>query len=333
MYENNSISYELRILILVFFIISTCICFTIAVQFCYYAYFKYTNGIKIRSVQWMTLLGLTMFALSGMALCQVSYYDESHAIFKITDVSNIMFWSTAQTCTYYLFLRRLYHVFSNTAYQLPNSYFFALLFGIMLFLCIEYIVAIGWFLHFVGFIQHESVRFMDLSLTFCAAITDLICSIAFIYLFTSRLSKLYTIDIIRTENRDTTTSIDRQEQLIDVIVRYFLLSCIATVTTQIFLLIFTISDIAYLINSNGNGYIIFENIGFVFWAFDNAVNAICIFMNINFAHNVYHKWCNACHILCLSCFKSNIQKKVYMKQMKDPSKIGNDVTLSLLSSH
>eukprot|EP01084_Bolivina_argentea_P146809 256967_1 len=333
MYDNNAISYNQRILLLVSFIISTCLCFIITILFCYYVYCKsqcckYQKNVILASIRHTTILGLILFFLSGLALCAVSYYDESYVIFKISDVCSIIFWSTSQFCVYYLFMVRLSHTFEETAYQLRKTHFIILLIGIMLFLLIEYAVAVSWLLFYVGIIPRTLIRLIDLSLTFSAVIADLICSTALTYLFTSRLIKV-TIELAHTDiNRST----QQGEQFIHITVRYFMLSCFATVTTQIFLLIFTISDIAYLIDSNSDYYVMFENIGFELWSLNNAVNAICIFLNINFTHNIYRICCKQCHILCVSCFKRNIEKKIYMKQLMHSPTIDSDKTDKLHSS-
>ena len=104
---------------------------------------------------------------------------------------------------------------------------------------------------------------------------------------------------------------NEQQTLLDVTSKYFILSFIATLWTQIVILIYLVNYVIYLyFGLPVNTYLMIYDIGDIFWCSDGIINPICLFLIFEVNHNWYQRFCKGCHAVSKLCFKKCTMTKV-----------------------
>eukprot|EP01083_Nonionella_stella_P144904 453189_1 len=160
----------------------------------------------------------------------------------------------------------------------------------------------------------QEIEAAGLAYAIGVTIIDFILEISLIALFTHKMCRL-TVDLqdIKTDewiNYRVAILSKTQQGLLSIMTQCFILSLIATLSTQIqsFLLCFHwISNVFYGYNgltaSIGHLYLIF-------WALDCIINSLCLFLIFEANVVCYNKTCKGCNALVRLCFKGIATKQI-----------------------
>ena len=95
------------------------------------------------------------------------------------------------------------------------------------------------------------------------------------------------------------------ENILNIAVKYFILSFIAIILCQLFMIISAIQKYSFkYFNFDYLFYEISETFIIIMLSIDCCINCICIFLNFGFKHKWYLFICNKCHKQCkVICLK------------------------------
>ena len=84
-----------------------------------------------------------------------------------------------------------------------------------------------------------------------------------------------------------------QENLLDIVTKYFVLSFWGTITTQLMLISFIVTDFSYLQSIELATKL--ENVSDCFWMIHSIANSLCFVLFIDMGGPYYIKCCSKCH--------------------------------------
>ena len=115
--------------------------------------------------------------------------------------------------------------------------------------------------------------------------------------------------------------------------KYFVLSLIATISTQIECLLLCINWLGVYFERGYVNQVSAWMIEIVF-PLDCIINTICLFLLFEINKDIYNKWCSGCHSCMGLCFRRNTERKIRktMSSMKLVMNNSNTPTLNSNSS-
>ena len=272
-----------------------------------------------------TLIIYLIMGFNSIALYGLSW--------SILNASMTMFYYFAQTTLYILLLLRLHFVFCETQYRSSKCVYIS--FGILMSLYILFIllyicgqsIYIGHNYFDSSIFQFNAVWITDTVSAVGIEIIDLILSIFLVVIFIKKLMAVtVTLYNDQSPNKQTEDLLnDKQNDLLSMITKYFVLTFIATLSTQIESLIWSIYWIGYCLNDAG----IESWTGDIFWPtlipIDCVINVICLFLIFDFNRGWYARICNGFHVFVLGFFRTSTTRKIKRTYLES----FNDVELSV----
>ena len=247
------------------------------------------------------------------------------ALILLDGISTIA-WNLAQFFVYLLLFERIYHAFNQTKYSVSKYtiiWFTILSVGYLVSSILMYIL---WSMQ-SPFSVTEDV-FGDVY-AIGEEIIDLILSIYLIGIFINKLLQL-TIDLNENDSEKYINSQggalnEQQQRLIDLMTKYFVLSFMATLITQLESLVYCIG----YFDDSGWGYWVLY-VSWILWPVDCAVNSICLFLIFEINGKWYHKWCKGFHACIKLFFKRATKRKLRKKYFGDQNV---ELEINLLNEH
>ena len=260
--------------------------------FVFLVYFRTQK--RIRSIKW-SILSMVMFFLTSAGL---PFYYSILLPSPYLTISLLLCWTFGTIFVYILFLKRFQKTFENTKYDTLTSKKYKIY--IFYTLCVIFIILdiISKILYILpeNLVTDYEFNLYTLIISIIEQIIDLILSIGLIGLFVNKLRCLH--DDIEYSKRVSIRANNQQQyeqsqfKILIIISKVTLLSTIAIISSQLYLLYKTIF---YILES----FYGFDVSNIDIWIFDgflpisSALNTICIFLSFDFNHKWYVKVC--CH--------------------------------------
>ena len=295
-------------------VVAILVCFILLMIIWYY---WYAVGMKIANTTIMVLsmisIALYLFNSVLLAIGSVGIWDIS----SIADLFGTPVWASSQICTYLVFTNRFKLSFKNTNYALSNTLYFVYYFIITIYILLNYTEIIIYILFKFTSININADDYEDYLILTCffVLVIDLFLSISLLWTFLHKLVGLH-IDIGQQSNARY-----KQNTIIHVMSKMNILTTISVLSSQVFVIWVFVINAMYRFGFMDFGeYFNALRILFVLWAFENIINAICIYLSFEFAGGVYNKFCRGMHYFCVRlCIKWTRKRtiKIKTKQMKE----------------
>ena len=266
----------------------------------------------------------------------------------ITSVNTIS-WAFGQLCIYLLFVLNLHFTFKNTLLALSKRVLIFLYILIILFFILQLSFTVLFIIYYNLFISDAQFSMIAMVIVSVTVFNDIILSFALVYLFVNKLFKLFVLtlthenhsklgpyDVSKEESKsswliqaqkslaeelgveavrvsknkkDVGLNV-KQESILNTASKYAILSSIAIISTQLYL----ISQLNNVISINGSQ-------DYYNWSFriytallslDCFINSLCIFLNFEFNQLCFLKCCCLCDSCCHSICRC-ISKRYYQK--------------------
>eukprot|EP01084_Bolivina_argentea_P046136 84946_1 len=223
-----------------------------------------------------------------------------------------LIWEIAQLLIYVLLMLRLSHSFKDTKYAISKviNIIFIILIIMYSLSCMIYIIkaiiSIDEYKQQKYIINPRYSVVFDMSYNIGLAFFDLIISILLIALFIRKMMEV-TIDlrIHQTDAlvNDRISRLNQQQKfLLDITAKYFVLSFVATLWTQVVILLYLLGAIMNYFEWK----VAVESINAVaqlFWITDGIVNPICLYLIFEMNDKWYQRICRGCHAFSRLCFR------------------------------
>ena len=303
--------------------LSVLICVVIIISLIYSNYIRqpliYTKPIVLR----ITFTTIIAYILSNsLHLIRNTLSTENPTVIESFNTITLLIWNIAQMFIYLLLMLRLHHAFNGTKYAISKQMYITFIILMVLYS----IATIIFIIHKVVFVEEEEKNErvdtidIDLGTTYAVAveIIDFIISVVLIVLFTIKMMQV-TVDLHNNADdrfiNDQFNKLNiQQKYLLDVTAKYFILSFIATLWTQITFVLYLIfwifinEDGLRAVVSGGNHVIHF--IFLVFFYVDGIINPICLYLLFENNDKLYRKWCHGCHSLARLCFRKRTKREI-----------------------
>ena len=238
---------------------------------------------------------------------------------------------------YLILIGRCYLTFKDTQFEITNKTL--ILLSILITLSILYMIIYLVILQF-NLWSITIINYIDGGITLFMSVNDIILNVSLLVLFINKLRELminlgttndtkrvyYPTPTTNDNNNDNNdnngndnesvsrTSVlldDKQSNLITIITRHTLLSCIAIIFNQIvYLLLFVMIFLANY--STTIDYM--SLVTYTFRALDNVVIVTVLFLNFSFNSRIYLKLCGYCHMGFYSYQAKSAKVKIKRKK-------------------
>ena len=256
---------------------------------------KRPNKISLK----MTYTAISLFVTSMLFYCFPWTYTPNPNRIVLFDIVSTVSWNLAQFIVYLLLFERVYHAFNNTKYSV--SKYTVIWFMILSFAYLSSVVVyILWDIQAPN--SNSENVFGDIY-SIGEEVIDLILSVYMIAIFMNKLFQL-TVDLAGNDLPEILTI--QQQRLIHIMTKYFILSFIATLVTQLESLIYCFAEFS---GTQGD-YKWILYVSFLLWPIDCAVNSICLFLIFDINERLYIKSCGKFHTCIKTLFNRRIKRKL-----------------------
>ena len=235
-------------------------------------------------------------------------------------------WNLAQLFIYILLILRLHFSFIGTKYEIKKPIY--LIFIVLIILYIVCCTAYTIFWATMPNIHHWTLSLMEIEhsiaklYAICGEIIDFVISVLLICLFIKKMTNV-TADLHSNYSKrfmdDRMDKINNEQKLLlDITAKYFILSFIATLWTQITIFLCSLAVILYFYAPNA--LILYNIVWFLYLVFfyaDGIINPLCLYLLFETNKELYERVCHGCHAWARLCFRRITERKV--KNNKDLS--------------
>lgn len=245
---------------------------------------------------------------------------------KILNCVYVIIWEISQALTYILLMLRLHHSFKKTKYAISQSIYIIFIVSNILFL----LLSIAYIFHKILEVpsraqehfpnQYTYSRILDGVYQIGLELIDLFISISLISVFIKKMIEV-TVDVQMSQlNKE-------KNVLLHITAKYFVLSFVATLWTQIVTFLFSAHWIFRHIVPLSDA--IFErHIASVCWIMDGIVNPICLYLIFEVNDAYYQKLCGGCHAFSKLCFRKYTMRNV--KRRNNHKSMNGELKMTLL---
>ena len=281
----------------------------------------------------LSVLSMTYLAIFSYILMDISQIAENSFSLDtwgriVCRLLKICFWCLAQLFLYNLLILRLHYSFNGTKYAISKKVYIIYVLLIFSFLFLSLASLIGYS---IGIVHDDQI---ELDATHGAfqiglEVTDLSMSVFLIILFVNKMIHV-TVDLHAYQSDifiddQVSRFNENQKILLNITAKYFVLSSIATVWTQMASLVMLIAWICEVFGSE-DAYDAVDVLVNVTLFLDGIANPICLFLIFEVNDKWYRRGCSGCHAFARLCFRRCTQRKVRKKY----STFDNDLQLNLL---
>eukprot|EP01084_Bolivina_argentea_P195818 335826_1 len=245
--------------------------------------------------------------------------ENSTVLYILFNSIEYMAWNIALAFIYILLMLRLHHSFHNTKYAVSKSIYVLFTVLICLYLLIT-LIPIVFYITYYQFNptkQHlTALYYYDIAsmgvYIIALVIVDLVISVLLLTLFIKKII-VVTVDLYSVQseiyvNYEIAKLNNQQKLLLNISAKYFILSFVATVWTQITIFLNLIWFIA--INWEWELQDVIFYIWNVFSAMDAIINQICLYLIFEVNDDKYQRLCRGCHSLAKLCFRKWTERTV-----------------------
>ena len=238
--------------------------------------------------------------------------------FTMRKVSNCIIygaWIISQVLIYTLLMLRLHLSFKETKYAISKLIYV----GFCIFM-ILFILSYGLYIFENILFIEDKLDNITLSVSLnhgigsayivSAEITDFVISVILISLFIAKMNQVTADSNSHSIDREISRLNEQQNALINVSAKYFILSFVATLWTQISILLFCVVWILNDLNQTNEVEWTMWRWFLVFFYGDGIVNPICLYLLFEINDGCYHRICHRCHSLARLCFRKCTQRRM-----------------------
>ena len=266
---------------------------------------------------WKLLYNLTYAAIGSFILCAFVFgiyhlyilaLDVDASI--IIHISGFLTWHIGEIFTYILLMLRVHYAFKDTEYATSrrvNITFFSLL--CIYILCIAVFI-IGSVVALLVLDNYSDEVYFIIPWAIGSEIGDLLITIFLICLFVKKMV-LFAANMHNLFMEEPNELNQQQKGLLNVMTKYFLLSTIATLTTQVVIVLEFIGvfqSVFFHIDNEALG--IANPFALILQLYTNN---ICLFLTFDVNDRLYTKLCKCCNKMVMVHFERITQKKVSEK--------------------
>eukprot|EP01084_Bolivina_argentea_P257282 433425_1 len=267
---------------------------------CYHCYHTLFSSIKVRLLQQLSILNILcwcIFNVLNVLIIQNWHNTDCKTILVVT----LVFYSTSKLIFYYIFLERLFMVFSDSMYRVSIKwiYFTRCIFILYTTMatteCVLY--GNGYYNHYTSSCKSNHPFWINIQ----GALIDIIISAAISIVFTRKLLMMSLATIsFDLEQGNNASSVNKLESASNkhrgiwrTVRKTTLLSLIALITTPASLILISI----------------FGLVG-TFTSADSSVNVVCLMLMFAVHKQLFFRICGRCESCltagCLSCYSCNL---------------------------
>lgn len=296
----------------------------------YSFYLKPETKPQIRpKIQYYSILSLTSFLIALIFLILYVIYVKfpTGTLNRYTESFTsyfTFFWSLGYVFTYLLFYHRLYQSFKETPHKVTKCssvIFYALLFSYFVSQNFSLSLWLVWTLEgrsIAWKFQHfNDIYYPSLWTRFAI---DFVLNIFVVYLF---CSKIYKLTVLNSK-----FATEHSPKVFETMVKYFLLTVITVLSTEIFAISEIILSIAinHAIKTGEFGfyytsYYIYFNIN----TLDAIISTIYVVITFPFAKKYYYKYCGCMHDKCVHIWTKSMTEEVADIELSIDS-VSNDIS-------
>ena len=290
----------------------------IVVVSCYTALFTYAlllvsivyNHVKkqLGPILIWSIISLTCLSASCGALAWFIQTNNNIMKLYLSNVLYAVFYHFGRASIYILFMKQLQVTFNGTKYAISKTIIKWFYFGIAIFIISLLTVQTCYYLVLTDTVIMTESEFngkLALSVIIIHQIIDFILSFSLIGMFIQKLRILY-IDLRHSVNDSKEKefySRRQQKKIIRSMSKATILSCVAILSTQLFLLF---QAIVFYVGTPDELDLIRQ----IFLALDVIINSICVVLNFDFADIVFFIACCACDYCCSQLCEHKASKKL-----------------------
>ena len=271
----------------------------------------------------LTYTSISLFIVSTFIFCVATVqFDTQTMEYTILDFIDSISWNLAQLMVYLLLFERVYHAFHGTKYSVNKC-------NIISFTILLLSYSIVGIVAFVPKIWlPSSSPWKDISgdiYVIGEEIIDLMLSIYLIAMFIIKLLQI-TVDLNdniseKFINAEIAVLNEQQKKLINIMTKYFMLSFIATLITQLESLVYGVGHFVWYYDNDWTLYI-----SWILWPIDCAVNSVCLFLIFDMNNEWYLKSCKGFHA-CIKLWFKRVTKRRIQKKYSDYDNVELEINL------
>ena len=245
-----------------------------------------------------SILSISLLASSCIIL---AWRLETKNLFIEMYIINVLFgilWALGTVSIYILFIKRLHLTFYGTKWNISKNMYRLLYFGCALFLMVFIMADISYYMKLGGTISENNYTDMAVLNIILQQIIDFVLSITLMTIFIQRLRRLNIEIGVNDNNFDKNKSIQSdstlnksQMMIVSSMSKVTILSCVAIISTQVFLIY---EGIIYWLGTP----VMLNNIRYLLVALDCSINSICVVLSFDFANRFYNRLCCCCDYGC-----------------------------------
>eukprot|EP01084_Bolivina_argentea_P214600 364313_1 len=277
-------------------------------------------------------VALTSLLIGDINIDSVYFIGRPYGIMSI-------FWATANSLVYFIFMCRIRNLFSETVHAPATITYMIISILVLTYFACEFT--------FFMFEITKTTDKIEFAIIIVEAMADLFAAISLTLVFVKTLRnvtlqnfmfsestigagnnfQLSLLDDVNNDEFDVGSVHEHLEQnteqkiLLTLITRQTVLAITGTAATQIWLLYYVYLEFVWLNGSSDNDdklyilHVISDSLA----AMDCFINALCIFLTFIFTKSYYYTLCGLCHKQCNKCFKKSISHDIKIKYRKRQS--------------
>ena len=292
--------------------------------------YKFNKSIKYYSILSISFYTITTISLTARFLLlptdiSVSQDPPLYRKYTATAIFVIMYyssWYLGAFFQYLLWLSRLRTTYKESAYTVSTcKYIFLYCLLMVAFLSLLAVIGSSFWLYFQFLLflkEYDAINELtevQLYVTPTMQSVHFIASVSILYMFTSRLLKLYVYKKRNTMYRYDSIGNAHDEQILNTATKYCLLCVTAIVSTQM-MLITRITYEQILIRNrtlvNNTNFIVIVIVSWISVGIDCVINNICIVLTLKFNEGMYLVLCKkcdgCCKCICRKCVNIKIER-------------------------
>ena len=244
--------------------------------------FCHTVAIIVSSLD---LSHIILSKIENIDMTSSDFIDKKQPIMSIADA----FYFIESISVYILIVGRLYFTFTDTIYALSKKY----LYGLLVFIELNFKTMIIYFYY----LCINNFKLLGLVTIFRIGF-EVVLNMAVVFLFIHKLWQQIILMIQNNANRDH-QQFQRTMKLIQVVTKYFLLSCILIAVNPSFYI--AVDIVIFLSNQAKESFNIELGIYMIYniRALELTIFTFILFLNFNFNHKIYNILCGKCHRCCV----------------------------------
>ena len=267
-------------------------------------FYRISVSVTFAAMLWLCL-ALLIYVVMGFPMSPLAWH--------ILNGLLVTLYQAAEMSMFVLLMSRHYFVFADTVYASPDSVY--LVFALLLLLYFVFVLAwVGSCSVYIGHLYYsgDTVSFATFSVSAVVSVlgievVDLVLSLFLILAF---IEKMLSVTVRLSDEHSTCLLNEKQQRLLDCVSKYFVLSFVATLSTQLASLLWSLYWLAYIVQNAEMQGVLGDWLWPTLLPLDCVVNTVCLFLIFERNTKWYHVMCWRCHACVVRCFRKTTTRKI-----------------------